>query len=75
MQVIYLPFISSQHLEKDNIYFVNCQIVTIYFCFLRLIEIVIIIEMIIPGQIDNRTSEEENFLFSRKKKCENIVSL
>jgi len=26
--------------------------------------------MIIPGQIYNRTSEEETFLFSRKKKCE-----
>lgn len=27
----------------------------------------VIIEMIIPGQIDNRTSEEENVLFSGKK--------
>jgi hypothetical protein len=31
--------------------------------------------MIIPGQIDNRTSQEEHFLFSGKKKCENIASI
>jgi hypothetical protein len=28
--------------------------------------------MIIPGQIDNRTRQEEHFLFSGKKKCKTL---